>query len=660
VPCHGCKGIRVNRARLRAATTRILLVALLLAGSLTALSSAAGAEDLARENPDAAQELAERYAPVIVLKAQDGACDPDGEPYAPTSVDIVLDNPEVLLRQLGNENPVLLRSPGASDLFGLGEGFFLDFPGSALDPGCIYETDFNRYGEGLPVTVYAHIVQEDDHPDQLALQYWIYWYYNDWNNKHESDWEGIQLLFEASSIEEALTSEPVSVGYAQHEGGERAGWDSSKLEREGSHPVVYPSAGSHASYYSSALYMGRSASEGFGCDNTDGPSDRFDSAVTVLPDAAEDADDPLAWLAYEGRWGERQSGPFNGPTGPLAKGRWLEPISWHAELRASSVVIPSGDSFGEQVIGVFCSTVEFGSSQLILATTSPVRLLVSALLVGMFVRWLVGRTDWGAVAGSPLVRRRRAGQIIRAAYRKYRRSWRALVPFGAVYVPAMFVAGLLGAFLALLPLLGDILDLAGDNSGTNVVAAVTAGGLPQLVAAVAVNAMVAAYLGAPEAERSAREAVRLAWESRRQLLAITLRGFFIVAALVVTVVGIPWGIRQLVRYQFAAQALILEGADGRAALARSSTLVRGRWWHTAVMVAAFNALPFVTALVVGLLLLLGLSGLPIWLFSALMTLIYGVLVPLAATAQTMLYGDAVAEYNERDEAGAPVSVGAAD
>ena len=29
-------------------------------------------------------------------------------------------------------------------------------------------------------------------------------------------------------------------------------------------------------------------------------------------------------------------------------------------------------------------------------------------------------------------------------------------------------------------------------------------------------------------------------------------------------------------------------------------------------------------------------------------------------AQTMLYGDAVAEYNERDEAGAPVSVGAAD
>jgi hypothetical protein len=206
------------------------------------------------------------------------------------------------------------------DLYGLSEGFFLDFPGGALSPGCIYEQDFDRYtgtvtGAREPV-VYARIATQDDEPDRLAVQYWFYWYFNDWNNKHESDWEGIQLLFDVGTVEEALRTEPVSVGYAQHEGGERADWDADKLDREGDRPVVYPSAGSHASYFGSALYLGRSASEGFGCDTTDGPSDRTDPSVVLLPDTVAGPDDPFAWLTFGGRWGERQSGPFNGPTGP--------------------------------------------------------------------------------------------------------------------------------------------------------------------------------------------------------------------------------------------------------------------------------------------------------------------------------------------------------
>ena len=135
-------------------------------------------------------------------------------------------------------------------------------------------------------------------PATVFLQYWTYWYYNDWNNKHESDWEGINLMFEASSVEEALASEPVDVGYAQHEGGERADWDDPKLERDGDRPVVYSSAGSHASYYGSALYLGRAASEGFGCDDTSGPSERVDPEVVVLPDSVDDPTDPLAWVSY--------------------------------------------------------------------------------------------------------------------------------------------------------------------------------------------------------------------------------------------------------------------------------------------------------------------------------------------------------------------------
>jgi len=84
---------------------------------------------------DLDQQLAEKYAPIVMLVAQEAPCDSDGEQYAPTAVDIVLDNPDVVLRQVGNNDPVLMRAPGAADLFERSEGFYLDFPGSALQPG---------------------------------------------------------------------------------------------------------------------------------------------------------------------------------------------------------------------------------------------------------------------------------------------------------------------------------------------------------------------------------------------------------------------------------------------------------------------------------------------------------------------------------------------
>src|SRR5690606_33185637 len=261
----------------------------------------------------------ERYAPVMMLVAHPEECSERGEPFGPMPVDVVLDNPQVALRQRGNGDPIVMWGPSASDLHDLREGFYLDFPGRALSPGCLYERDSRAYASGSAPTIYAHVVVQPDEPGQLALQYWFYWYFNDWNDKHESDWEGIQLVFDASSADEALRIEPTSVGYAQHEGGERAGWHDAKLERIGTRPVVYSSAGSHASYYGSALFLGRSAQEGFGCDSTDGPSVRVDPDVVVLPEAVEDPQHPQAWLQFRGRWGERHGGSFDAPDGPASK-----------------------------------------------------------------------------------------------------------------------------------------------------------------------------------------------------------------------------------------------------------------------------------------------------------------------------------------------------
>ncbi|MEM9748575.1 MAG: hypothetical protein AAF945_17910, partial [Actinomycetota bacterium] len=438
---------------------RFLLVLLVALGGGLVVAAAPAAQAQADESLE--RELAERYAPVIEIKRQADECDDEGEPYAPMPVEVILDNPQVALRQVGRNDPVVMRAPGAADLFGLGEGFYLDFPGDSLSPGCIYEKDFDRYTEGVEPAVYARVSVEPHEPDEgddagdgadVYVQYWFWWYYNDWNNTHESDWEGIVLRFDAPTVEQALADGPAEVGYAQHEGGERAGWDDAKLDRDGDRPVVHSSRGSHASYFGSALYLGRSASEGFGCDETSGPSDRLRPDVIVLPDTVESADDPFAWLGFEGRWGERQSGPFNGPTGPTEKERWDEPAEWFDELRDASVVVPAGDSQARFIVDVFCGAVEGGSSLLIVATTSPVALVVAVAALVLGLRALARRTVWTPVPATPLRRARRAGQAFRGAFDEYRGAPLGFAVLAAVYVPTSFVVGLLAVLLQQIPI----------------------------------------------------------------------------------------------------------------------------------------------------------------------------------------------------------------
>ena len=203
-----------NRIDLRRAAGLIGVLTVVMSSVLGVTGSAvAGAQEPERISvEDPAQQLVERFAPIIMMKEQEEECDTDGEQYLPTSVEIVLDNPEVALRQVGPGDPVVTWAPGAADLIGLGEGFFLDFPGSSLSPGCISNATSASTSAISPPRSTPTSCSRRTHPTSSCVQYWIYWYYNDWNNKHESDWEGISLLFEASSIEEALASEPSRSG----------------------------------------------------------------------------------------------------------------------------------------------------------------------------------------------------------------------------------------------------------------------------------------------------------------------------------------------------------------------------------------------------------------------------------------------------------------
>ena len=83
---------------------------------------------------------------------------------------------------------------------------------------------------GPPVVTYAHVVA-DKNRDHITIQYWFFYFYNDWFNKHEGDWEMIQVMLDR-------TGQPEWAVYSQHQGGTRRRWRDVAVE-DGTHPVVY-------------------------------------------------------------------------------------------------------------------------------------------------------------------------------------------------------------------------------------------------------------------------------------------------------------------------------------------------------------------------------------------------------------------------------------
>ena len=298
---------------------------------------------------------------------------------------------------------------------------------------------------------------------------------------------------------------------------------------------------------------------------------------------------------------------------------------------------------------MFCGVVEFGSSTLIDFTTSPATVIVAALVVGGLASFLARRTDWSAVTPSPVDRRRRVGQILRLAVRTYASRPLTFVVFGLVFVPVAVAAGLIVALVEAIPFVRSLLALAGTESGTGFVVSTLAGSVANVAGYVFVNGAIGVYLrGDDRGAGAAVVALRAAARCRRDLVGAVGRSFLIVVALLITVIGIPWAIRQIVRYQFVGPAVVVEGHDGRGALRRSSHLVQGRWWHTAVVTAVLNGGVAALSLLVGVVLLVTVTGIPLWLFSGAISIVPVVAVPLAAVTLNYLHGDAVA-----DDEGAP-------
>jgi hypothetical protein len=598
----------------------------------------------ADSSPD--QQLLDRYAPVVVVREHLTPCG-DGEAFLPVGLDSVLGRSDVVLRGPGGQTK---NAPTAADLADKGAGWYLDLPGNPLSPGCDYEHWFDAMAKGLQPTVYGRVATDPDHPDRTVLQYWFWWVFNDWNDKHEGDWEMIQVVLPADSVQSALVTQPESIAFAQHEGSETALWSDEKVHRDGDHVAVYPGQGSHAAYYTQAQWFGKSAAAGFGCDNTLAPGTVVQPAVVVLPDTPTTG---FEWLSFTGRWGEKAPSFNNGPTGPPTKTQWAHPVRWQEdEGRPEAVDLPP---IGGPAVTGFCALTEAGSALFVQFLASPVTVVVVLLVLVALLVLVVVRTDFLDNDDPELDRPRKAGQIAVASVDLMRRR-----P-GAFWVPGALVVAAVGLNLVLDRWLlrarpgedlGDVNGTGSNVLGVGLALATSLVLLPVVAMAMATTVEIV--------EAMARRTEIPATEAFRRVLAHP--GGWVVAISVyvlVTLLATTWWLLAIAlwllsRWAVALPATELEDEGVRSGLRRSAELTRGRRIRSMLLGGFLVWLAFSLPEGVGAVVLL-LTGWPFWVTNTISIVVAAVLVPTASIGLTLLYYDLRARSRQPEEQ--PVGVG---
>ena len=560
----------------------------------------------------------------------------------PIVVETLLANPEVALRSVNaRHDPVY--GPDAADLWDAGHATFfasyIDLPGDPLRPGCRYERDGLRFAANSPAVAYARLTAQED-ADGLILQYWLFYYFNDWNNKHEADWELIQLHFDAEDAVTALEVGPARIGLSQHRSGSLADWSDGRVTREGDRPLVYVARGSHANYFGPGIYLGRGEDgRGLGCDDASHSTRRVPLEARLLPERVSGPADPYAWLAFKGYWGEVDKGT-EGSTAPVTKQTWLRPYTWQKALQPQSISLPARGILGPDPARAFCGVIALGSKFLLplyrdLPAVSAA--LLAATSLGVVAS--LASTRYLPVRATPLRARRRIGQILTAAADVYARHLYVFLTLALLAFPVGLLAAqgnsLLGGVIPSLDA-GRPYAEVGTRS-----LALAFSGLGFGLTALVVMAATIVVIGRVERGEPVDALTALIEVAGRlpQLLISRLIAGLAIAGLCLCVVGIPFGLRQALRWSLSSHAVLLEGKPATRALRSSAGLVSLSWWHALVTLLLLAMVVLLAAPAVGIVLLWFARSLAPAHVGVVTAVIHALLVPYVAIAMTLLYFD---------------------
>jgi hypothetical protein len=574
------------------------------------------------------QQLADAYAPIAVLRDQDGSCDKDGEGYFPAPVDWIFDNPQIRLRADAGgdvaDDPILAEGFTPADLAAAGPGTYIDFPNDPHHPGCAFERYFKDNADqfDLQPTTYARIAI-DEGKRKLYLQYWFWYLFNDWNNLHESDWEMVQLVFDTTDPVEALAIGPDEVGFAQHESGQRVRWNSDQLEWDGTHLVVYPGAGSHATYPTADLFIswGENGS-GFGCDNTTAPGTPTPLQAVVIPNPV-DPEGPFAWTLFEGRWGQRGEPLFNGPLGPNMNEKWLDPEGSMAYWTTTALSVPQGPTLGLDATRTFCSITEY-SSRLVARVIDKLWL---AALIGIAALVLVAFCIY------------RIWPYLLEALDIYGNELTTFLGIGLVAIPIGLIFNVLVQIAADYSPFDQVLGWLNLSGGAAFTAASIVGGLQQ--AAMLLFVVPAVVQAMKQIRRGERPTVRGSYRASIRHFGANVTGwivyFVLLASVALTIVALPFAIYFGITMQFFIQAVILEHEKpGWNALICSWRTTRAQLLRTLSLTLGFLIIAVLPGPVVGLTFLI-FGGSRVQFANLASGFLYALLIPYAYIGLTMAW-----------------------
>jgi hypothetical protein len=604
------------------------------------------------------RQLVSTYSPRLMFQEQTEKdnCNTSEEQYGPpTTVSTVLQNPAVkLVHYVDGKDVVVKRGPTASDIATLGDDYYLDLPGDPLEVQCpergSYATDFARLRAlgKAPALTYAHIATEPGHPG-FVVQYWFFYYFNQFNDVHEGDWEGMQISFDAGDAAQALKDGPSQIALFQHAGGERADWDDTKVQKSGTHPIVYPAAGSHATFYDNAIYIQNgSHGSGVGCDNTSSDLTESDPAPIIIPTTAAPGSE-FQWLGFLGHWGQREKGFNNGPQGPTTKSQWLRPFSWMDGIRQDSPKLPGGSILGPAASTAFCGAIATVSEFINLEAKSTIGAIVILLILLALILVPIFLTRWRPCDIAVLRKRWAFGQLLRGARQLYGRYWHTFLALA--FVGFVILVGL----QALQYLLGQINGGNDDFTlrihpfGGTLEFTGSFQGISQPIGFAIVGGAVVAYMrflveGEPGGWKAS---YRFMYERLGRLVTAQLLAIVLTVLLVITVIGIPFALYFFFAWQFVQQEIIFKDASMRDAFRGSHELVRGHWLRTVAMIGLLSLLAVACGPVLGFFLIF-LNFSPV-VVNLIGSVVYGLLIPYVAIGRTLLYFDLEAREAEEGE-----------
>jgi len=112
---------------------------------------------------------------------------------------------------------------------------------------------------------------------------------------------------------------------------------------------------------------------------------------------------------------------------------------------------------------------------------------------------------------------------------------------------------------------------------------------------------------------------------------------FGVAAMAVTVIGLPFAVWKLVGWSFVQQEVLYTDKSIRGSFRGSSDLVRGRWWHSLRTVIVLQFVGFAAGPFLGLFLIF--TPFPLFLVNLISSIIFALMIPFVTVGRTLLYFD---------------------